>query len=104
MGQAHRTPERNYLALLPPGSDAVRRLSLHGAWPGSQCSLGAHARRCPPRPPDEVLRSRADVPAGEPTAGRGTRRGPARAAERARLAARATRLAGGPALGLAAGR
>src|ERR1700756_4864619 len=33
MGQADRTPERNYLALLPPGSDAVRRLPLHGAWP-----------------------------------------------------------------------
>ena len=33
-GQAHRTPERDYLALLPPGSDAVRRLPLHGAWPG----------------------------------------------------------------------
>src|SRR4029077_4223641 len=34
MGQAHRTPGRDYLALLPPGSDAVRRLPLHGAWPG----------------------------------------------------------------------
>src|SRR5215469_7226329 len=34
MGQAHHTPERDYLALLPPGSDAVRRLPLHGAWPG----------------------------------------------------------------------
>src|SRR5215468_4346959 len=33
-GQTLRTRGRNYLALLPPGSDAVRRLPLHGAWPG----------------------------------------------------------------------
>jgi hypothetical protein len=33
-GQAGRTPGSDYLALLPPGSDAVRRLPLHGAWPG----------------------------------------------------------------------
>ena len=40
MGQAHRTPGRDYLALLPPGSDAVRRLPLHGAWPGGSVASG----------------------------------------------------------------
>src|SRR5215469_9970008 len=43
MGQAHHTPERDYLALLPPGSDAVRRLPLHGAWPGASVA----SRRMP---------------------------------------------------------
>src|SRR5204862_1245063 len=46
--QAHRTPGRNYLALLPPGSDAVRRLPLRGAWPGASvasASMPDDARR-----------------------------------------------------------
>src|ERR1700751_3494001 len=39
-GQAHRTPGSDYLALLPPGSDAVRRLPLHGAWPEASVASG----------------------------------------------------------------
>ena len=35
-----RTPGRDYLALLPPGPDAVRELPLHGAWPGATVPLG----------------------------------------------------------------
>src|SRR6476660_10627134 len=70
-GQAHRTPGSNYLALLPPGSDAVRRLPLHGAWPGASVASGLmpddarralltrffdHAPRFPPAslPPSEA--------------------------------------------------
>jgi len=46
MGQATRTPGRECLALLPPGSDAVRTLPLHGAWPAGSVALPAvDARR-----------------------------------------------------------
>ena len=46
MGRAARTPGRQYLALLPPGPDAVRTLPLRGARPGaSVASVAVDARR-----------------------------------------------------------
>jgi hypothetical protein len=46
MGRTDRAPGRQYLALLPPGPDAVRKLPLHGARPGaSVASFAVDARR-----------------------------------------------------------
>src|SRR5689334_7093583 len=68
-------------------------LPLRGARPAQECSFAP--RGCPARSPDRTLRPRADVPACEPAAPRGHRRGRARAGEPGCVAPRPPRRARG---------
>jgi hypothetical protein len=71
-------PGRHCLALLPPGSDAVRRLPVRGAWPSTRTS---QARISNDNPLEEGLGpAEADCGFREPLAPRLARPGPPRVA------------------------